>query len=291
VRLWRVPSRPRSTLVLQDGERYLDLEGLLGEAARDLVGLLAADFFSASRLDSYLREGDWREVPAPAQVLTPLEAGQVGKILALGKNFRAHAAEFGEEAPAEPIFFPKLPETLSAHADVVRVPPWYAQRFDHEVELAVIIGQGGRDIDPAKAFGHVAAYTLANDLTARSLQGRDRKQGHPWLRAKNFPGACPLGPCLVPRDNLDVSDLRLTCRVQRAGTDAWETRQDASTRDWIADIPAALAFLSRHLPLNPGDIVLMGTPEGVGALEHGDLVVCAAEGIGELATRIERPGA
>jgi 2-keto-4-pentenoate hydratase/2-oxohepta-3-ene-1,7-dioic acid hydratase in catechol pathway len=289
VRLWRVPDRPRPALVLQDGERYLDLSELLGEAAQDLVGLLAADFFSAPRLDPYLVEGAWRERPAPQRVLTPLDPRAVGKVLALGKNFRAHAAEFGEEPPSEPMFFAKLPETLSAGGASVRVPGWYDGRFDHEAELAVVIGRGGTDIAPERAFEHVAGYTLANDLTARTLQGRDRKQGHPWLRAKNFPGACPLGPCLVPRDHLDVSDLRVTCRVRRAGAEAWDLRQDASTRDWIHDIPAALAWLSRHLPLNPGDVVLMGTPEGVGPLEHGDTVVVAAEGIGELVTPIERP--
>ncbi|HVS19098.1 MAG TPA: fumarylacetoacetate hydrolase family protein [Planctomycetota bacterium] len=290
VRLWRVPERPRPRLVLQDGERWLDLSELIGEAAEDLVGLLAADFFGAARLDAYLSEGVWREVAAPERVLTPLEPRQVGKVLALGKNVRAHAAEFGEEPPEEPMFFAKLPETLSAHGASVRVPHWYDGRFDHEAELAVVIGQGGSDIAPERALAHVAGYTLANDLTARTLQGRDRKQGHPWLRAKNFPGACPLGPCLVPRDHIDVADLRVTCRVQKAGVEAWETRQDWSTRDWIHDVPAALAWISRHLPLHPGDVVLMGTGEGVGPLEHGDTVVVAAEGIGELATTIERPG-
>lgn len=289
VRLWRVPDQPRPALVLQDDGRYLDLSELLGEAARDVVGLLAADFFVASRLDTYLVEGAWRELSAPRRVLTPLDPRTVGKVLALGKNFRAHAAEFGEEPPSEPMFFAKLPETLAAHGATVSVPAWYDGRFDHEAELAVVIGQGGHDIAPERAFEHVAGYTLANDLTARTLQGRDRKLGHPWLRAKNFPLACPLGPCLVPRDHLDVSDLRITCRVRRAGAADWELRQDASTRDWIHDIPTALAWLSRHLPLNPGDVVLMGTPEGVGPLEHGDTVVVAAEGIGELSTSIERP--
>lgn len=289
VRLWRVPERPRPALVLQDGERFLDLSELLGEAADDLVGLLAADFFAAARLDAYLAEGAWRELPRPARVLPPLDPRRVGKVLALGKNFRAHAAEFGEEPPSEPMFFAKLPETIVASGASVRVPAWYDGRFDHEGELAVVIGQGGADIAPERAFAHVAGYTLANDLTARSLQGRDRKQGHPWLRAKNFPLSCPLGPCLVPRDHLDVADLRITCRVRRAADGAWETRQDASTRDWIHGIPSALAWLSRHLPLNPGDVVLMGTPEGVGPLEHGDRVVVAAEGIGELETLVERP--
>ncbi len=124
-------------------------------------------------------------------MLTPLDPRQVGKVLALGKNFRAHAEEFGEEPPEEPLFFNKLPETLVPHDATVEVPGWYAERFDHEAELAVVIGRPGRDIQPQRAFDHVAGYTVANDLTARSLQGRDRKLGHPWFRAKNLARVVP----------------------------------------------------------------------------------------------------
>lgn len=289
VRLWRVADRPRAKLVLQDNERFLDLSQHLGEAAGDLAGLLAADFFTAARLDALLAEGSWSEVEPPRNVLTPLDARQVGKVLALGKNFRAHAQEFGEEPPEQPLFFNKLPETLVAHGAQVTVPSWYTERFDHEAELALVIGRGGRDIAPERAFEHVAGYTVANDLTARTLQGRDRKLQHPWFRAKNMPGSCPLGPCLVPRDHLDVSALRVTCRVRKAGASEWEQRQDASTADWITDVPNALAWLSRHLPLHPGDVILMGTPAGVGPLQDGDEVECAVEGIGALANRIARP--
>ena len=124
---------------------------------------------------------------------------------------------------------------------------------------------------------------VANDLTARTLQGIDRERRHPWFRAKNMDGFLPLGPCFVPRDFLDVSDLRVTCTVDG------ELRQDARTRDWIVDLPHALAALSRHLTLRTGDLVLMGTPAGVGPLSDGATVVCAVEGIGALATRIRRP--
>jgi 2-keto-4-pentenoate hydratase/2-oxohepta-3-ene-1,7-dioic acid hydratase in catechol pathway len=289
VRLWRVPDRPRAALLIEDEGRLLDLSEHLGEATADLPGLLAADFFGAARLDAYLAEGEWRPVPEPARVLTPLDPAQVGKVLALGKNFRAHAEEFGEDPPAEPLFFNKLPETLVAHGSTVEVPAWYAQRFDHEVELAVVIGRGGRDIPRERAFDHVGGYSIANDLTARTLQGQDRKQQHPWFRAKNFASSCPLGPCLVPRDHLDVGDLRVTCRVRRAGSEDWETRQDARTSAFLTDVPGAIAWLSRHMPLNPGDVILMGTPAGVGPLEDGDEVLCEVEGIGTLATRIARP--
>lgn len=287
LRLLRVPDGPRDALLLQDGERYLQLSEHLGQAFEDLPGLLAAGMFHASRLEPLLVEGNWREVGPPERVLTPVRPHQVGKILALGKNVGAHAAEFGEEPPPEPMVFNKLPETLVPSGASVHVPGWYDGRFDHEAELAVVIGRRGRDILPESAFEHVAGYTLANDLTARTLQGDDRSKRHPWLRAKNFPGACPLGPALVPRDYLDVSDLRVTCTVERNG--ARELRQDASTRTWVHPIPAAIAWLSRWLTLNPGDLILMGTSAGVGPLEHGDRVVCDAAGIGELVTHIARP--
>jgi 2-keto-4-pentenoate hydratase/2-oxohepta-3-ene-1,7-dioic acid hydratase in catechol pathway len=230
-----------------------------------------------------------RPVERPRSLLPPVDPARVGKILCLGKNFRAHAAEFGEEVPEEPLFFAKLPETIVPHGARVEIPAWYTRRVDHEAELAVLIGRAGKAIALERALEHVAGYTVANDLTARSLQGDDRKRGYPWLRAKNMDGFCPLGPCLVPRDALDLADLRVTARVRKAGSSDFEPRQDASTRDLVVDVPHAIAWLSEHLTLRPGDLILMGTPAGVGPLSDGDTVVCAVEGIGELETRIARP--
>ena len=219
---------------------------------------------------------------APPDTLTPFPARGVGKILALGKNFREHASEFGEAVPEEPLFFAKLPETLRAHREEVHVPAWYGGRVDHEAELAVVIGRGGYAIRAADAMQHVAGYTVANDLTARSLQGSDRAKKYPWFRAKNLEGFCPLGPCFVPRDFLALDDLRVSARV------GGELRQDASTRDLVVRVPEALEYVSRHIALHPLDVVLMGTPAGVGPLEDGDEVVCAVSGIGELTTTIRR---
>ena len=231
------------------------------------------------------------EVEPPRELLPPVDPARVGKILCLGKNFRAHAEEFGEPVPAEPLFFAKLPETIVPHRATVEVPAWCGHRVDHEAELAVVIGRAGKAIAPEEALRHVAGYTVANDLTARSLQGDDRARGHPWLRSKNLDGFCPLGPCLVPREALDATDLRVTARVWRAGSNEAELRQDARTRELVVGIPAALAWLSKHLTLRPGDVVLMGTPAGVGPLEDGDRVVCEVEGIGELETLVARPRA
>ncbi|MBM3986852.1 MAG: fumarylacetoacetate hydrolase family protein [Planctomycetes bacterium] len=283
------PSSPR--LVLEVDGRALCLSDWLADVAplapRTVVDLAAHGFFERASLENALRRGRWRELPTPPALLVPVEPERVGKLLALGKNFREHAAEFGEAVPEEPLFFNKLPETLRAHGERVRVPSWYTARVDHEAELAVVIGKQGWEIDEARAMEHVAGYSVANDLTARTLQKSDRELKYPWFRAKNLEGFCPLGPCFVPRDALDISDLAVTARVRHRDGSS-EERQRASTRDLIVSVPQALAWLSRHLTLRVGDIVLMGTPAGVGPLVDGDVVTCAVEGIGELATPIER---
>jgi 2-keto-4-pentenoate hydratase/2-oxohepta-3-ene-1,7-dioic acid hydratase in catechol pathway len=283
---------PGGLLLELDGRGWDLSARLRSEGAEpDVVALAAAGRLAPERLREEVAGGTWSEVDPPSEAAAaglvldlPLPRRRIGKILALGKNFRAHALELGGEVPEEPFFFAKLPENLVPHEATVSVPAWYQGRVDHEAELAVVIGGEGRDLAPEAAAELVAGYTVANDLTARTLQQSDRERGHPWLRAKNLEGFCPLGPCFVPRAALDVSDLRVSARVNG------ELRQDARTRDWITGIPDALAFVSRHVRLHPGDLLLTGTPAGVGPLADGDRVVCAVEGIGELATRIARPG-
>jgi hypothetical protein len=176
-------------LVLEVDGRLLDLSGWLADAApgapRTLIELAAHGFFERASLESALKRGRWRELTRPTQVLVPVEPERVGKILALGKNFREHAAEFGEAVPEEPLFFNKLPETLRAHGESVRVPAWYTARVDHEAELAVVIGKQGWEIDETRAMEHVAGYSVANDLTARTLQKQDRPLLCPARRARH----------------------------------------------------------------------------------------------------------
>lgn len=246
-----------------------------------------ASAWRASALEQLERGAPAVADPRAGALLAPL-AVRPGKILALGKNFREHAAEFGEAVPEEPLFFNKLPETIVGSGARVAVRAWYAQRVDHEAELAVVIGRGGAEIALAAALEHVAGYTVANDLTARSLQGHDRNLKYPWFRAKNMDGFCPLGPCFVPRADLDLADLEVRCAVRHADGTV-EERQRASTRDFVVDVPHAIEWLSRHLTLHAGDVILMGTPAGVGPLLDGDVVTCAIQGIGELVTEIARP--
>lgn len=314
IRIFRVSSGARrgdGRLLLHDGQALFDLSAYLMRRGQpdDLVELAESGWFDASQLEPILpsslaREAEneesagegtatetsaWEEVElewdgnAPPETLLPLARGRVGKILCLGKNFRAHAQEFGEEVPEEMLFFNKLPETLVPHGAQVSVPSWYTRRVDHEAELAVVVGLGGREIALEDALEHVAGYTVANDLTARSLQGDDRQKSHPWFRSKNMDGFCPLGPCFVPRDFLELEALELRAEVNG------EPRQSASLSQMVIDVPHAIASLSRHISLHPGDLILMGTPAGVSPLADGDEVVCSIAGIGSLRTTIRRP--
>jgi 2-keto-4-pentenoate hydratase/2-oxohepta-3-ene-1,7-dioic acid hydratase in catechol pathway len=291
VRVFRIAP---ATLVLELDGRCFDLSAWLARHGRssDLEELFASDFFARQNLERLAAGGaasgggssgrPLAECSLPRDVLTPVDPAEVGKILALGKNFREHAAEFGEQVPEEPLFFAKLPETLVPHGATVSPPPGYAARFDHEAELCVIVARGGKSIPASRALEHVGGYTVANDLTLRSLQGSLREKKYPWFRAKNFDGACPLGPCFVPRDFLDLADRRVEARVNGA------VRQSASTRDLVVDVAHAIEFASAHLSLAPLDLILMGTPSGVGPLADGDEVVCSVQGIGELSTRVAK---
>ncbi|MBK7645509.1 MAG: fumarylacetoacetate hydrolase family protein [Planctomycetes bacterium] len=287
LRVYTLSSGTRSYVMQVDGA-WLDLSAHLASRSLpiDLGTLVESYFFARDNLERSLGQGSWPEaqpVFGEFGLDLPVPRERVGKILALGKNFQEHAAEFREKVPEEPMFFNKLPETLVPSGASVRVQPWYDGRVDHESELCVVIGRSGSCIPAAQALEYVAGYTVANDLTARSLQGKDRELKYPWFRGKNMDGFCPLGPCFVPRDFLDTRDLKVQCRVNG------ELRQDASTKDLVVGIPQAIEWLSKHLTLRPFDLVLMGTPAGVGPLGDGDEVECSISGIGKLTTRILRP--
>ncbi|MDE0905150.1 MAG: fumarylacetoacetate hydrolase family protein [Planctomycetota bacterium] len=286
----RIYANPASGLLLEYADRWYDLSAWASAAGHpshllELItsGLLHRDQFADSLPGS--GSSDWIEVPTPDldKWDPPLSRPEVGKVLCLGKNFAAHAAEFGEDVPTEPLWFGKLPDTIVGHGAQVTVRPWYTDRVDHEAEVALVISKQGSDLTLENAMEYVGGWMVANDLTARSMQGAHRKLGHPWMPAKNMDGFLPLGPCLVPAGFIDPHDLRVTCQV---GT---ELRQDASTQDLVVRVEPALVALSKHLTLYPGDIVLMGTPEGVGPLQDGDEVVCDVDHIGALSTRILRP--
>ena len=191
------------------------------------------------------------------------------KIIGIGQNYRAHAAEMGKGIPSEPLMFLKPPTALCGDGDAIARPAGYA-RVDHEAELGVVIGRRARRVTREDALDHVLGYVCVNDVTVRDLQAKDGQ----WTRAKGFDSFCPVGPRLV--SGLDPSDLRIVARVNGA------VRQDSRTSDLIFDVPTLIAFVSRHMTLEPGDLISTGTPAGVGNLVPGDVVEVEIEGIGVL---------
>jgi 2-keto-4-pentenoate hydratase/2-oxohepta-3-ene-1,7-dioic acid hydratase in catechol pathway len=195
------------------------------------------------------------------------------KIVAVGRNYLAHARELGNEVPTEPLIFLKPTSAIVGDQDDV-VYPKASLRVDHEAELAVVIGRRCKDVNEGDAFDYVRGYTCANDVTARDLQESDDQ----WTRAKGFDTFCPLGPQVV--ENLDPSSLRVVARVNG------EVRQDGHTSDMLFGVPSLVAFISGVMTLEPGDVILTGTPPGVGPVQRGDLMEVEIEGIGVLRNRV-----
>ncbi len=197
-------------------------------------------------------------------------------IFGIGLNYASHAREQGIEPPERPIVFLKLPSSSVAPNRPIRAPA-VVRRLDYEGELAVVMG----------AQGAVAGYAVADDVSARDLQGAEPQ----WTRAKGFDGSCPWGPWITTADEVaDPHDLRLRTHVNG------ELRQDASTSDLIFGVPAIVAFLSETCTLEPGDVILTGTPSGVGMaldpksfLEPGDVVRIEIDGLGAIEHAVARP--
>lgn len=199
---------------------------------------------------------------------------QPSKVVAVGRNYAAHAAEHGAAVPQEPLFFLKPPSAVIGPGEAIVYPAHLSQQVEHEAELAVVIGRRARNVPRQEASAYVLGYTCANDVTARDLQQRDAQ----WTRAKGFDTFCPLGPWLVP--NLDISDLALRCLVNG------QVRQAGRTRDMIFAPDVLIASASAVMTLEPGDVLLTGTPAGVGPLLPGDRVVVEIEGIGSLRNEV-----
>lgn len=192
-----------------------------------------------------------------------------GKIIAVGRNYVEHARERGVDVPEIPLIFLKPPSALIGMDQPIVLPP-QSKQVDHEGELAVIIGKAGRWIEAEQAMDHVFGYTVANDVTARDLQQKDGQ----WTRGKGFDTFCPLGPWI--ETELDPSDTLIQCRVNG------EMRQMGSTREMVFTVPQLIAFISSVMTLDPGDVILTGTPAGIGPLKSGDMVEVEIEGIGVL---------
>jgi len=196
------------------------------------------------------------------------------KVVAVGKNYVQHAAEMESEVPKEPLLFLKPSTAVIPAESEIWYPP-QSQRVDYEGELALVIGERCLDCTPQQAQGKIWGYTIANDVTARDLQKRDGQ----WTRAKGFDTFCPLGPWVV-------RELSPGARLQTFVNDSQEPVQSASVNEMVFGPEQLISYISQVMTLLPGDIVLTGTPAGIGPLQVGDRVRVEIEGIGYLSNRV-----
>ncbi len=229
-------------------------------------------FIKRHDLSSMLRIG--KEARYEAPILHP------PKIIALGRNYVLHAKEAKLPIPKEPIIFEKASSSVTGPYDTIEITREYG-RIDHEAELAVVIGKTARRVSKKDAFKFVAGYTVLQDITARDLQNADLAANNPWFRSKSFDSFTPMGPYLVLADEIKLPvHLGIECRVNG------RVRQKANTKDMIFDIPTTIEFITRHITLEPGDVISTGTPEGIGEITDGDEIVTRIEKIGEMRNRV-----
>lgn len=256
-----------------EGTRYYDLRGLTD----DIDGAFLASG-GLERAASAVESGALPELPDAAELRVGAPVARPHAVVCVGMNYAAHAAESGATPPDVPVIFLKLPNTITGPYDEI-VLPRYASRADWEVELGVVIGQRVYQAQTAdEARGAIAGFVLANDLSERTAQ-LDVSGGQ-WSKGKSFPGFLPLGPWLVPADDVPHADLRLRSAVNG------EPRQDSRTSDMVFSVEEILIDLTRYMVLEPGDVILTGTPEGVALsgkfpyLTDGDVVELEIEGLG-----------
>ncbi len=204
-----------------------------------------------------------------------------GKIVAIGRNYAEHASELGNDLPTQPLIFAKFPSSVIGPGAAICWRTSVTQQVDWEAELAVVIGRRAKDVSEADALSYVYGYTVGNDVSARDLQLKIDSQ---WTRGKSLDTFCPLGPYIVTRDEIaDPQNLAVKTTVND------EVMQDSNTQYMIFKIPQLIAYCSQMFTLEPGDIIMTGTPSGVGMgrkpprfLADGDLVTVSVEGIGEI---------
>jgi 2-keto-4-pentenoate hydratase/2-oxohepta-3-ene-1,7-dioic acid hydratase in catechol pathway len=278
MRVAHLKAAERPLAVVDDGRvTPLSLEGI------DTIDELIAAGPEAWRAAESLANGGGESL-RPGMLAAPLALPS--KIACVGLNYRDHCRETGMEAPERPLIFAKFPSSLAGPDEEIEWPEGLTDQVDWEVELAAVIGRRLRRAEPAEALDAVFGYTAANDVSARDLQFADQQ----WVRAKSIDGFCPLGPVIVTADEFgDPQDKRLAARVNG------ETMQDSTTAEMIFGVAEIISFLSRACTLEPGDLILTGTPWGVGGfrdppvfLQPGDRVEVEVEGVGVLANDLGR---
>lgn len=278
------------------GSRVFLLEGfLLGEFDRDKMPANMLQFINSYKPDwtdkialFYGRQPEYAIPLGDVKLLTPIPSPP-RNIVCLGKNYRAHAEElkgqiFSDQLPTHPIYFTKPDHSVTGPGDAILLHSNITSKVDYEVELAVIIGKKGIDIPREKAEEHIFGYTIANDISARDLQ-QDHTQ---WYKGKSLTSHCPIGPWIVHKSVLPMP-LSLNLKSYING----QLRQQGNTDELIFDIPYIISDLSRGYELRPGDIIMTGTPAGVGMgfnppkyLKAGDHVLCEIDKIGALSNPV-----
>lgn len=213
------------------------------------------------------------EVDVPFENVKLLTPVTPSKVVCVGRNYAAHAEEHDADVPEVPLLFLKPPSSVIGPGENIVLPP-QSSKVEHEAELGVVIGKQARWLSPENALDAVLGYTVANDVTARDLQRRDGQ----WTRGKGFDTFCPVGPWIDTE--FDPTEALITCHVND------DLRQMGSTRDMVFNIRQLLAFITSVMTLEPGDLVLTGTPAGVGPLEAGDQVAITIEGLGDLTNQV-----
>lgn len=236
---------------------------VLDDVGEGLFEISAEDFFCGAADADRGRYFKLEETRLLAPVLP-------SKIVAIGLNYRAHAAEFNQDIPDEPLFFLKPSTAVIGPDEDIVYPAHMSHRVDYEGELAIVMGRCAKDVSVSEAPSHVLGYTAFNDVTARDLQGRDGQ----WTRAKGFDTFAPMGPWI--ETELDPNSVLIESFLNG------DKRQSASTDDMIFNAAELVSFVSRVMTLLPGDIIATGTPPGVGKMKPGDIVEVRVEGIGSL---------
>jgi 2-keto-4-pentenoate hydratase/2-oxohepta-3-ene-1,7-dioic acid hydratase in catechol pathway len=233
-------------------------------------------------LMGFLQEHDLRESLALVsgyRIIAPIP--RPPKIVALGRNYALHAKESKAPVPEEPIIFGKSNSSVIGPNGTILIPTDIG-RIDHEVELGVVIGRTATHVRAQQAYEYVAGYTIVLDITARDLQRSDIEKRQPWYRSKNFDTFTPIGPWVVTADEIPPP-IELEIELSVNG----KIRQHANTRDMIFDVAATIEFITRYITLEAGDIVSMGTPEGIGPIQDGDQIVSRVERIGEMVNPVK----
>lgn len=221
-------------------------------------------------------------IPAPSLPTVPTTTGgrfPVRRVFCVGRNYAAHAREMGHDPDREPPFFFTKPADAVVPDDADTRYPTMTNRLEHEVELVVAIGTGGREITVDDALGHVWGFAVGIDLTRRDLQAAAKQLGRPWDTSKAFDASAPVG-AIVPAADVDPSRGAIELRVNG------DVRQSGDLADQIWSVAETIAELSRFMTLAPGDLLMTGTPDGVGVLERGDVLDGTIAGVGSLRTRI-----